>query len=307
MDYDLIIIGAGPAGLTASTYASRYKINHLLIGQIPGGLIAEAHKVCNWPGEKEISGAELASRMQDQAQAAGGQMMPLEKIVSVKKNDEHFFLETESQKKLTAKNILLAIGTKHRKLNLAEENKYLGRGLAYCATCDAMFYRDKIVGVLGGGNSALTAALYLAEIAAKVYIIERSDQFRGELVWIDRVLNNEKIEVVFNNSVIGLTGQDKLSQVILQNDYDHKRELDLNGLFVEIGTEPDDLLIKQLDLKTSEGYIVVDHEQKTSLAGVWAAGDITTNSAGFRQAITACSEGAIAAFSIFSEWQKSKK
>ncbi|HPT08276.1 MAG TPA: FAD-dependent oxidoreductase [bacterium] len=306
MIYDLIIIGAGPAGLTASIYASRYKINHAVIGEIPGGLISEAHNVCNFPGEIEINGFDLMTKIKDHAEKLGAEIMIMEKIIKIEEKDNIFILTTESRKVLEAKNILLATGTKHRQLNLPEEKKYIGKGLAYCATCDAMFYKNKIVGVIGGGNSALTAALYLAEVAEKVYLIVRDNEFNGEMVWVDHVLNNNKIEVLFNNGVKKLNGEVKLESIDLNAPYQNSDNLQLNGLFVEIGTEPDKLLIEQLDLALDKNYIIVDKEQKTNKSGVWAAGDITTNSAGFRQVITACSEGAIAVFSIFSHLQKNK-
>lgn len=302
MIYDLIIVGAGPAGLTASIYASRYKINHLVIGEIPGGLISEAHNVCNWPGEAEIGGYDLTTKIKDHAEKLGAQIMLMEKVIEIKKENDIFVLKTESQKKLEAKNILLTIGTKHRTLGLFEEKKYIGKGLAYCATCDAMFYKDKTVGVVGGGNSALTAALYLSEVAEKVYLIVRGDKFNGETVWMDHVVNNKKIETIFNSGIQKLNGENRLESIDLIDG----KNLKIDGLFIEIGTEPDELLIKQLDLKTDKGYIMVDKEQRTNIEGVWAAGDISTNSAGFRQVITACSEGAVATFSIFSSLQKNK-
>jgi thioredoxin reductase (NADPH) len=306
MIYDLIIIGAGPAGLTASIYASRYKINHAVIGEVPGGLISEAHNVCNFPGEIEISGFDLMTKIQTHAQKLGAEIMTMEKISKIEQKDDNFNLITESKKILETKNILLATGTKRRQLNLPEEKKYLGKGLAYCATCDAMFYKNKIVGVVGGGNSALTSALYLSEVAEKVYLIVKGSEFNGEMVWVEHVLNNKKIEVIFDNGVEKLNGENKLESIDLSVDYQNNNNLKLDGLFVEIGTEPDKLLIEQLGLITDKNYIVVDKEQKTNRSGVWAAGDITTNSAGFRQVITACSEGAVATFSIFSELQKHK-
>lgn len=309
MIYDLIIIGAGPAGLTASIYASRYKINHLVIGEIPGGLITEAHNVCNFPGENEISGFELMEKFQKHAKDLGGEILSMEKIIKIEKDNEIFQLMTQSQKTFSAKNILIATGTKHRKLGLEEEIKYLGKGVAYCATCDAMFFKEKIVGVVGGGNSALTAALYLAKVAQKVYLIARGDSFNGEVVWIDQVKNNPKIEIVYNSAVSKLQGEERLESIELKNTKDENKisNLDLAGLFIEIGTEPDVVLLDQLSLELDRGYVIVDREQKTNIPGVWAAGDITTNSASFRQVITSCSEGAVASYSIFSHLQKNRK
>lgn len=313
MIYDLIIIGAGPAGLTASIYASRYKINHLVIGEIPGGLITEAHSVCNFPGENEIPGFELMQKIQGHAKTLGAEIKEMEKISMIKKTTSSevagdvFELETESGKIFLAKNILLATGTKHRKLNLPEEVNFLGRGVAYCATCDAMFFKEKVVAVVGGGNSAMTAALYLAEVAQKVYLLVKGSEVNGEMVWAEQIAKHPKIEIKYQTEVIKLKGEAKLEEVDLKNKMGETETLALDGLFVEIGTEPDANLSTLLNLATDKGYIVVDKEQKTNIEGVWSAGDITTNSAFFRQVITACSEGAIAAFSIFSKLQKNKK
>jgi thioredoxin reductase (NADPH) len=168
-----------------------------------------------------------------------------------------------------------------------------------------MFFKEKVVGVVGGGNSALTAALYLAKVAKKVYLIVREDSFIGEVAWIEQVKEHPHIEVLFNSIVTDLAGEERLESVNILNN-NKEETLNLNGLFIEIGTEPDPLLINQLDLKLDHGYIVVDGEQKTSLENLWAAGDITTGSNSFRQVITACSEGAIATHSIFTYLQKNR-
>ncbi|MFA5420914.1 MAG: FAD-dependent oxidoreductase [Patescibacteria group bacterium] len=305
MTYDLIIVGAGPAGLTASIYASRYKINHLVIGEIPGGLITEAHSVCNFPGEIEISGYDLMEKFKKNADHCGSEIKTMEKIVEIKKEDNLFVLVTESGNSFKAKTILLATGTKNRLLGLEEEKRYIGKGVAYCATCDAMFFKDKIVGVVGGGDSALTAALYLAEVAKKVSLFVRNDHFKGEVAWIDQVNKNEKIEVFFNTKVKSLNGENRLeSAVLIREEDEFKMEMD--GLFIEIGTEPDNFLSNQLGIENDRGFLKVDQAQRTNIPGVWAAGDLTTNSNFFRQVVTACSEGAIASYDIFSFLQKDK-
>jgi thioredoxin reductase (NADPH) len=304
MIYDLIIIGAGPAGITASIYASRYKVNHLVIGQIPGGLITEAHNVCNFPGEESISGIDLMEKIQSHAKNLWAEIMSLEKVVNLEKKDDIFVLKTESEKEIKARTIIIATGTKHRKLGIAEENSYVGKGIAYCATCDAMFFKEKRVAVVGGGNSALTASLYLSKIATKVYLIVRGGEFKAETAWVEQVLADDKIEVLHNTKVLSIKGEKRLEKVVLSQKYKNSDELKLDGLFVEIGTEPNDLLSKELNLDNDKGYIVVDKEQNTSLEGVWAAGDITTNSSFFHQVITACSEGAVAAYGVFSYLQK---
>lgn len=302
MNYDLLIIGTGPAGYAASIYAARYKINHALIGELPGGLMSSAHKICNFPSEIEIGGFDLTMKMKAHADSFGTEMI-MEKAVSIEKLDDGFMVKTINGKELTAKKILLATGTVHRDLGLAEEGRFLGKGLSYCATCDAMFFKNKTVAVVGGGNSALTAALYLAEVAEKVYLVVRNDEFNGEVVWIDQVKSNSKIEVLFNNSVIALNGAERLESINLSNG----STLTVTGIFVEVGSKPDTSWLDNLNLELdSAGYIKVLADGSTSHEGIWAAGDITNNSNGLRQIVTACSEGAIAAAGIFQVLQKNK-
>jgi len=306
--YPLVIIGAGPAGLTASIYASRYKIKNLVIGESLGGLAFEAHKICNFPTEEEISGMELVSKIQKHTEFLGSLIL-MDKIIGVDKTKNNKFkLTTQNKKEFFAETILLATGTKHRKMGLPDEDKFVGHGVSYCATCDAMFYRDKTVAVIGGSDSANTAALYLAEIAKKVYQIYRRDKLRGETLWIEQVLKNSKIEVVYNTQVKGLKGFEKLEKIILDQPYQDKQELTIDGLFVEIGVLPQKYLIDNLNLETDDqGYIKVESDQKTSKPRVWSAGDITTASNNFHQIITACSEGAIAVESIFKFLQQKNK
>jgi thioredoxin reductase (NADPH) len=246
-------------------------------------------------------------KMQGHAKDLGAEIKEMEKIVDIKKENDNFSLTTESGHNFLSKNILLATGTKHRKLSLPDEDKYIGRGVAYCALCDAMFFRDKVVAVVGGGNSAMTASLYLAEVAQKVYLLVKGNELSGEMVWAEQIEKNSKIEIKYQSEVIKLKGDDKLEGVDLKSNSKEEIEaLALDGLFVEIGTQPDPLLSEKLGLDTDRGYIKVDSAQKTNVAGVWAAGDITTNSNSVRQVITACSEGAVATQDIFSLLQKNK-
>ncbi len=304
--YPLIIIGAGPAGLTASIYASRYKVDNLIIGEALGGLAFEAHKICNFPTEEEISGLDLVTKIQKHAQSLGASLVT-DRVVGVDKEGEEFKVTTQGGKEFFAKTLLLAIGTQRRRMNLPDEEKFIGKGVSYCATCDAMFYRDKVVAVVGGSDSANTASLYLAEVAKKVYQIYRRDKLRGEMMWIHQIEANPKIEVIYNTEVTGLVGKEKLEKIVLNRTYQGKNELAVDGLFVEIGTVPQKVLVEELSLEVDDkGYIKVGPDQQTSQSGVWAAGDITTNSNYFHQIITACAEGAVAAESIFKFLQEKK-
>ena len=291
--YDLIIIGSGPAGLTAGIYASRYLLKTLIIGKLPGGMISEAHNVCNFPSYKSISGMELTKKIIEQVEDLGVEIKQ-ENVEEIKKN-KVFEIKTNN---LTykAKKIILAIGTKRRKLNVKGEDKFLGKGISYCATCDATFFKNKVVAVIGGSNAALTAALLLSEYAKKVYIIYRKEKFfRAEPMWISQVEKNKKIEIIFNANIKEIYGINSVDGVKL----DTKKDLKVDGVFIEIGSIPDEKISKQLKLKTEKNYIVVDKKQQTSLGGVYATGDITNNL--LKQVITACGEGAIAATSAYEE------
>jgi|AntAceMinimDraft_16_1070373.scaffolds.fasta_scaffold03226_3 thioredoxin reductase (NADPH) len=302
-EYPLIIIGAGPAGLTASIYASRYGINHLIIGATSGGLMSEAHQICNFPTEKNISGAEIVNKMREHAESLGTQII-IDQVTKISPG-QNFQLKTREDKDFSAETILLATGTQHRRLELPEEKKFLGQGLSYCATCDAQFYKNQIVAVIGSGDSATTASLYLAKIAKKVYQICRGPQLHGERIWINQVTHHPRIEVIYERQIAALEGEKDLEAVVLDKPYQKQKRIPLQGIFVEIGTIPQKLLTNQLALETNtQGYIKVRADQRTSNPHVWAAGDITDSSDNVRQIITAASEGTIAANSIFAFFQK---
>lgn len=301
--YPLIIIGSGPAGLTASIYASRYNIRHLVIGAVSGGLMSEAHQVCNFPTEEAISGAEIVNKIKRHTELLGAQILT-DQVVKISPEDG-FELTTSTGEHFSAETILLATGTQHRRLGLSVEEKFLGRGISYCATCDAQFYKNQTVAVIGSGDSATTASLYLAKIAKKVYQICRSEQLHGEMIWINQATHHPRIEMVYEREVVALHGNSSLEAIVLNRSYRQKKIIPLQGIFVEIGTIPQKLLIDQLALKTDpQGYIKVLSNQKTSQPQVWAAGDATNGSDGLHQIITACSEGAIAANNIFEFLQK---
>ena len=221
--YSLVIVGAGPAGLTASIYASRYKVDNLVIGRAVGGLVFEAHKICNFPSEEEITGRDLTEKMKNHAESLGSSIL-MDQVSRITREVDGFEVSTEMGKSIFAKTVLLSIGTEHRKLNLPGEEKFLGKGISYCATCDAMFYKDKTVAVIGGGNSAHTASLYLSEVAKRVYQIYRGDNMRGETVWIDQLANNDKIEILYNTQVVGIKGENRLEKIVLDTPYKNQKE-----------------------------------------------------------------------------------
>jgi len=303
MQYDLITIGVGPAGYTAGIYASRYKMKNLVIGEIIGGVASEAHLIWNYPGFDEISGVDLMMKFRDQAKKIGTEEI-LDRVMKVEKTADGFKVETGRSGTFESKYLLLAIGSKRRKLGLPREEEYLGKGVSYCATCDGFLYKEKTVAVVGGADSAVMAAVHLAAIASKVYIIYRGDKLRAEPMWADQALNNPKIEIIYNSNIIELQGDGKLAGVKLDKD---NKEVALDGLFIEIGFDPNLSIPEQLGVKTDErGYIETNDEQKTNVAGVYAAGDCTNGSSGFKQIVVATAHGAVAVKNIFFELQKAK-
>jgi thioredoxin reductase (NADPH) len=302
--YNLAIIGAGPAGMSASIYASRYGIKNIIIGQ-PGGLAATTHEIGNYLGFESITGFEFAQKGEAHVRKYGAEI-EYALVKHLKKEENFFKIALDNGKEIEAKNILIAVGTAHRSLGIPGEKEFLGKGLSYCSTCDGYFYRDKVVAVNGGGDSALSAAVFMADIAKKVYLIHRRDDFRAEDFWIEAVKNNPKIELVYGTNIKEIKGDTKVTELILDKEHKNYFSISLEGVFIEIGFVPNVELFRELGIALDESaYIKVDAEQKTNVDGVWAAGDITTNSNKFKQIITAAAEGAIAAVSIQKQAKKS--
>lgn len=296
--YDLAIIGAGPAGLSASVYASRYGLKNVVIGGVTGGLTTQTHEIGNWLGEQKITGFEFAQKADAHAKSLGAEFL-LTTVDTMEKNADQFELTLADGKKVEAKAVLLAMGTKHRHLEVSGEKELAGKGVSYCATCDGFFFRGKTVAVVGGNDSAAGAAVYLGNIAEKVYVIYRRGELRCEQFWRNSIENNPKIEVIVNNNVTAIIGENRVEKIELATEYQGKRELNVNGVFVEIGLDPNTSLAETLGIDLDEeGFIKINQDGATSIEGVWAAGDITTGSNKFRQIVTAAAEGAVAANSI---------
>lgn len=296
MEYDLIIIGAGPAGLTAGIYAARYKLKTLILGQLSGGIASEAWEICNFPTYGRVKGFDLMQKMVSQVKELGVEILN-EEVKELGKGKV-----ITNKKEYSAKKIIIATGTERKKLDLPREKEFLGKGISYCATCDGGFFREKIVGVVGGSDAALTAALLLSRFAKKVYIIYRKEKFfRAEPAWVEEVSKEKKIEPIFNSEIVELIGNKNLEKVKLNNE----KILSLDGLFIEIGSTPNSELAKKIGVKMEEGYILTDERMKTNKEGIFACGDVRKNP--LKQIITACSDGAIAANCAYEEIQKGKK
>lgn len=293
--HDVIIIGAGPAGYTAALYSKRYNLGTLVLGFNPGGTVNEAMTICNYPGWEDIDGPKLMKEMKTQVENLGAEVKQ-DKVIDVKKQNGKFIVKTRNEKTYQGKVLVLATGTEKRRLKMEDCPKFLGKGISYCVTCDGALYKDKITGVVGGRDSAAKAAVFLSNIAKKVYIIYRRDELRAEPALKKEVEKQDNIDYVFNATPIKAEGGDFLERVKLDNGED----LELDGLFIEIGSIPNTELAKDLNVSLDEdGYIEVNDDMSTNVKGVYAAGDVTTGSNKFRQIVTAASEGAIAAESLF--------
>lgn len=295
-NFDLIIIGAGPAGLGASIYASRYKLSHAIIGNEIGGQVVEASEIENWAGEISIPGKTLMQKFEHHAKHLGGKIIQSE-ITAITKTADGFEVAAGADK-YSAKVVLLALGMKPRQMNIPGEAKYIGKGISYCATCDAMFFRDKDVVVIGGGDAAATAALHVAEFAKSVKLLYK-DKYIFEPAWEEQIKSNPKIEMVCCANITEVKGDQKVSSVVYATP-DGPKEMAVQGIFIEIGSVPGVVLAQNLGVELDEqNYIKVGEDQQTNVPGIYAAGDVTTNSNKFRQIITAVAEGAIAAGSIY--------
>ncbi len=295
---DLIILGTGPAGLTASIYASRYGLKHIILGQVPGGMASEAPEIHNWPGEIAISGYNLAQKMVKHVEHLGG-VIAQDKAIGVEKKDGYFSVLTQSQTEYRAKTVILAMGTERKKLNIPGEKELFGHGVCYCATCDGPLYKNKTIAVVGGGNAGVGAALYLVNLVSKLYLITNENELRAE----DRLQqlirdHASKIEVILGHCIKELRGEGKLRELILDREYNGQTNFAIDGIFIEIGSAPPKELIEKIGVKTdAEGYIQIGPDGAASIEGIFAAGDIANGENNFKQIITASASGAIAAHS----------
>ena len=290
---DLIIIGGGPAGLTAAIYAGRAKLNTLLLeNKILGGQVRNSFTIENYPGFKSIEGGKLADLIQEQAAEFGAVIDEFDLIENIYLSDEEKTVETETYI-YKPKAVIIATGAVPRKLPIKGENEFAGRGIHYCAVCDGAMYEGKNIAVVGGGNSALEEALFLTRFAEKVYLVRRYDYFRGEQSVIDEVFNHPKIEVLLNEDMIEAKGDDFLNSVVLKNTVSKEiSELKVDAVFGYIGTEPKTADIKEYLNLTEQGYIITDEDMQTNIKGVYAAGDVRDKK--FRQITTAVADGTIA-------------
>lgn len=301
--YDVIIIGAGPAGLTAAIYAARRALKVLVLAKEIGGQAVYASKVENYPGFNSISGFELMQKMHDQAKKLGAEIK-LVAVGEIKKEGEIFKVKTKEEN-FEAKAIILSFGAVPKKLGVPNEEKFKGCGISYCATCDAPFYKNKIVAVVGGGNAALDAVILLSKFAKKVYLIHRREGFRAEEVRVNAVKELPNMEMILNAEVEAIGGDKTICSLITKNVISgEKREIEVNGIFVEIGHIIESDFVRNLVGLDERGQIMINQKNETNVPGVFAAGDATT--VPHKQIVIAAGEGAKAALSAYTYLQMIK-
>lgn len=300
--YDLIILGTGPAGLTASLYASRYGLKTISIGKSLGGTANYAAEVDNYPSFMG-TGAELMNELKEHAEKFDSEIVN-EEIISVEKDKEGFLVKCKKNE-YKGKAIVIALGTERKKLNISGEKELLGRGVSYCATCDGFFFKNKVVGVIGGRDGCANSALMLSELAKKVYLIYRGDSLRCTPIYRKRLHEHKKVEILLNAVPKEIIGREKVESFVVDIKGE-KKEIKLEGVFIEAGSVPLTEIVKNLGIDfDKEGYILTNNRQETNIGGIYAAGDITNSS--LKQIITACSQGAVAVSSAFEWLEKSGK
>lgn len=292
--HDIVVVGGGPAGLTAAIYARRAARSVLVLeAKACGGQILNTPDIENYPVEAHVSGFDFGARVEAQARGLGAEIA-FEKAVGLRRDGADWIVETANGGGHRARAVILATGSENRRLGLPDEERLVGRGVSYCATCDGNFYRNKVVAVVGGGNTALEDALYLADLAEKVYLVHRRDGFRGEETNVARLKERPNVEFVLNATVTRLVAEKRLQAIEVTDVRDGSvRTIELKGLFVAVGRIPENQNFASVVALDAAGYVVAGEDCRTGAPGVFVAGDNRTKS--LRQLVTATADGAVAA------------
>lgn len=306
--YDILTIGLGCAGYTASIYSARYKLKTFLVGAEEGGMGNTAAEVGNWPGDIEVRGPDLMERMKKHALSFGDLVtFKIARVNDIQKISGGFEMTLENGEKVQGRTVIIATGSNKRHLGVPGELEFAGKGVTYCATCDAFFYRNKTVAVLGGGDSAVEGAAIAAQVAKKVYLIHRKNTFRAEPFWVDKVKEKTNIEFVLERNVVQVLGDSKVTGVKLDQAWNGQDVLPVDGVFIEIGSLPAVDLAKKIGCEIDpRGFLKVDGAQRTNVPGVFGAGDVTSGSNYFAQFATSVGEAAVSANSAFNFLQAGK-
>ncbi len=298
-EYDVVIVGGGPAGLSAAIYAARSMLRTAVISKDFGGQVLDAHIVENYPGFVSIKGSELMERFREHAEHFGAELIQAE-VQRIRKEGDVFVVET-SAGTTRAKAIIYATGSRHRKLGVPGEKELEGRGVSYCAICDAALFKGKVVAVVGGGNTAFMDAELLTEHAAKVYIVHRRREFRAEPILVERLKKNPKVEFVVPYVVERIEGKERVERLVLRNrETGEEKILPVDGVFVDIGMEPQTEILRELGVELDEkGYVLTREDMGTNVEGLFAAGDVARGCNDVHQIVTAAAKGTIAALSAY--------
>ena len=298
MLYDIIIVGAGPAGLTAALYAKRANKSVLILeGKTYGGQIINTPNIVNYPGIPKISGFDYATNLYSQVLSVGVQIV-FEPVLRIEENRTVVTDKNTYQ----GKTVIIATGAENRQLNLPNEDKLVGKGISYCAVCDGNFFKEKTVAVNGGGNTALEDALYLSDIASKVYLIHRRKQFRGDEKYLQEILTKSNIEILYDSSIISLNGEEQLTSVDVKNVSGELKNIPVDALFVAIGQTPKNEIFQNIVDLDENGYIISPDGVHTKIEKIYVAGDCRVKD--LRQLTTAVADGSIAATVAMKEMEK---
>ncbi|GAX90641.1 thioredoxin-disulfide reductase [Effusibacillus lacus] len=292
-DYDVIVVGAGPAGLTAALYAARANLRTLIIEKnTPGGQMMNTEEIENYPGYERISGPELSGRIFQQAKKFGAEYAYGE-VLQIKQEETYIRVKTSEREYLT-KTVILATGTEHRKLGVSGERELTGKGVAYCAICDGAYFEDKEIVVVGGGDSAVEEGIYLTRYARKVTIIHRRDKLRAQKILQQRAIHNPKISFMLNYVVKEIRGQDTVSSVLVEHvETGEQLDFPCDGIFVYVGLDPLSKCVEGLGITDQNGYVITDEKMRTAVPGIFAVGDVRVKQ--LRQVVTATNDGGVAA------------
>jgi len=293
-EFDTVILGGGPAGFSAGLYAARGAVSTAIIDiSMLGGQPSNYLELENYPGFSKIGGYDLMEKFEEHADMFGVQKFPMQEIEAVDLVSNPKIIKTK-EAEFKAKTVIIATGAKPMKLGVPGEKEFVGRGVSYCAVCDAAFYKDKVVAVVGGGNSAVEEAMYLTKFASKVYLIHRRDELRADKIIQERAFKNEKLEIVWDSVVCEIKGDNLVDTIILKNvKTETTNELSVNGIFPYIGITPNVEHINGQIAQDKGGFILTDETMKTSIDGVYAIGDVRKTP--LRQVITAAADGAVGA------------
>lgn len=301
--YDTIIIGSGPAGMTAAIYAARREMKTLVVGKELGGQVVWASEIENYPGFKKIDNFDLISKMNEQVISLGVEIKS-DTIKKVEKKEDKFILQTEKET-YEAKTVIIAMGLAPKRLAIPGEEEFNAKGVSYCANCDGPFYKQKTVAVVGGGNSALDAAEVLSKIAKKIYLIHRREEFRGFEALVEEVKEKENIKLLLNSEIKEILGNQKVNKIkVLNKKTGEEKELETDGVFIEIGRIASTDLIADLVERDEKLQIKVDEKQMTKTSGLFAAGDVVSGE--FKQITIACGEATVAALAAYQYIQLKK-